>query len=136
MQNDINFDVMKRSKTKRPFKFFSLCDNSPSITAISNDISFNEIFSKQLEIYGKKGDMIIVISASGNSENLIRVTKKAKKLGIFSFGLLGFDGGKLNEKCNESLIIPTDKNEYGLVEDSHLILNHLISHWFQIKIDS
>jgi len=136
MQNDINFDVMKKSKSIKPFKFLCLTDNSPSITAISNDLSYDDVFSKQIEIFGNKGDLIIVISASGNSINLLNAVKKANKLGIYSYGFLGFDGGKLKKECNDYILVPTDKNEYGLVEDTHIILNHLISHWFQVKIDN
>jgi len=134
MQNDINFDVLKRSKTNQPFRFLNLSDNSPSVTAISNDISYDQIFSKQLSIFGNKGDMVIAISASGNSSNLIESVKYAKKNGIYTFGMIGFDGGVLKKICDDYILVPTDINEFGIVEDSHLILNHIISHWFQIKL--
>lgn len=134
MQNDINFDVLKRSKTNQPFRFLNLSDNSPSVTAISNDISYDQIFSKQLSIFGNKGDMVIAISASGNSSNLIESVNYAKKNGIYSFGMIGFDGGVLKKICDDYILVPTDINEFGIVEDSHLILNHIISHWFQIKL--
>lgn len=134
MQNDLNFDVLKRSNTKIPFKFFNLSDNSPSITAISNDIKYEDIFSKQIEIFGDRQDMLILLSASGNSKNLINAANLANKKGIYTYGFLGFDGGKLKKICRDFILFPSDKLEYGLVEDAHLILNHVISHWFQVKL--
>ena len=134
MQNDLNFDILKRSKTKKSFRFINLSDNAPSITAIANDLSYDEIFSKQIQIYGNKNDMVLVISASGNSKNLVKAVKISKKMGINTFGLLGFDGGILKKNCDNYVLVPSDIGEYGIVEDIHLIINHLISHWFQIKL--
>lgn len=134
MQNDINFDVFKKSKTKTPLRLINLSDNTPSITAIANDLSYEDIFNKQIQIYGNRNDMLLIISASGNSKNLIKAAKTSKKMGIKSFGLLGFDGGVLKKICDNYLLVPSDKGEYGIVEDIHLIINHIISHWFQNKL--
>jgi len=134
MANDISFDILKKSSTKIPFKVISLVDNVPLMTAISNDINYESIFSEQLKISASKNDLLIVISASGNSKNLIQAVNYAKSIKMKTFALLGFNGGKLINLCDNYIHIKTENDEYGLVEDSHLILNHLIAHWFQIKL--
>lgn len=129
--NDLGFDILKKTSTDKPFKFLSLNDNNAVITAIANDVSFDEIFLNQLKIHYKKNDVLLVISASGNSKNLISAAKfvKSKKGKVMS--LLGFDGGKLLNMSDLSIHFKTNKGEYGPTEDAHLILNHIIAHWFQ-----
>ena len=77
--------------------------------------------------------MLVVLSASGNSKNLINAAKWFKQKKGKIFGILGFGGGKLKKICNNSLIIKTKKGEYGPEEDLQLIINHILAHWFQIK---
>ena len=79
MVNDLGFDILKKTKTKKTFQIMSLTDNQSSVTAISNDISFDEVFTNQLKIYFKKGDKILIFSASGNSTNLINAANLVKK---------------------------------------------------------
>ena len=134
MANDIGFDIIKKTKTKKPFKIFALTDNNSVITAISNDVGYDQVFINQLKIHFKKGDSLVVISASGNSKNLIDAVKWVKKNSGRAIGLLGFDGGKLKNLCDLSIVIKTNKGEYGPVEDAHLILNHTLAHWFQNKL--
>ena len=131
MANDLGFDIIKKTRTNKPFKFLSLTDNSPVLTAISNDTGYENIFLNQLKIHYKKGDIAIMISASGNSKNLLLAAKWIKKKGGTIFSLLGFDGGKLNKLSNDYLLIKSVKGDYGPVEDSHLIINHILAHWFQ-----
>jgi D-sedoheptulose 7-phosphate isomerase len=102
----------------------NLSDNQSAITAVANDRDFENIFSAQLSILGKPSDGLLVISASGNSQNLINVVKEARKLGMKTLALLGFDGGKLREICDHSILVTTDKGEYGVVEDIHLSICH------------
>ena len=75
MANDLGFDIIKKTKTKTPFKFFALTDNSPVITAISNDVGYENVLINQLKIHHKKRDITIRISASGNSKNLLTAAK-------------------------------------------------------------
>jgi D-sedoheptulose 7-phosphate isomerase len=131
MANDLGFDIIKKTRTNKPFKFLSLTDNSPVLTAISNDTGYENIFLNQLKIHYKKGDIAIMISASGNSKNLLLAAKWIKKKGGTIFSLLGFDGGKLKKLSNDYLLIKSVKGDYGPVEDSHLIINHILAHWFQ-----
>lgn len=131
MANDLGFDILKKTKTSKPFKFFALTDNTPVLTAISNDTGYENLFINQLKIHFKKGDIAILISASGNSKNLVLATKWIKKMKGTTFSLLGFDGGKLKKLSDDYLLIKSAKEDYGPVEDSHLIINHILAHWFQ-----
>ncbi len=134
MANDIGFDIIKKTNTKKPFKLLALTDNNSVMTAIANDVGYDQVFLNQLKIHFKKGDKLIVISASGNSKNLIDAVKWVKKNSGRVIGLLGFDGGRLKSLCDLSVVIKTNKGEYGPVEDAHLILNHILAHWFQNKL--
>ena len=134
MANDLGFDIIKKTKTKKPYKFLSLTDNNSVITAIANDVGYEEVFVNQLKIHYRKGDQLIIISASGNSPNLVSAAKwfKSQKGKVISF--LGFDGGKLKKISDIILHAKTEKGDYGPVEDTHLIINHVLAHWFQASI--
>ena len=134
MANDLGFDIVKKTKTKKPFKFLSLTDNNSVVTAIANDIGYDEIFLNQLKIHFRKGDQLIAISASGNSPNILKAVKwfKNQKGKVISF--LGFDGGKLLKLSDIVLHVKTQKGEDGPVEDAHLIINHILAHWFQSTV--
>jgi D-sedoheptulose 7-phosphate isomerase len=134
MANDIGFDIIKKTGTKKPFRVFALTDNTSVITAISNDVGYENIFINQLKIHYRKGDKLIVISASGNSENIVKAAKWVQSQGGKVLGMLGFDGGILREACDSSVLVPSIQGEYGPVEDMHLMINHLLAHWFQNKL--
>ena len=111
---------------KQPFRVISLCDNNAVITAIANDDGFDNIFSQQLRVLLKKQDVVVSISASGNSPNLIEAINTAKKMGGITVGISAFDGGKMKNIVDFSLHVPTEKGEYGPAEDAHMVLDHLI----------
>ena len=134
MANDIGFDIIKKTGVKKPFKIFALTDNSSVITAIANDIGYENLFTSQLGIHYKPGDRLLVISASGNSPNVVNAAEWVKSRGGRIIGFLGFDGGKLKTICDVAIHVPTVKGEYGPVEDAHLIINHVLAHWFQCKL--
>jgi len=115
------------SKNGNPIKAISLCENSGLITAIGNDFSFEEIFVNQLQKLGSKGDLLISISASGNSTNLIKAIEFAKISSIFTLSLVGFDGGALKKLSDSSIYVQTDLGDYGVAEDCHSIICHYIS---------
>lgn len=121
--NDLSIGT--RTSGLKPFKAISLTDNMAVITALGNDNGFDEIFVKQLEVVILPGDILVAISASGNSPNLIKAAKLAKERNNKVIGLTGFDGGMLKEISDYNIHIPTDKGEYGPVEDLHMILDHL-----------
>ena len=130
MSNDLGFDILKKTK-KKSFKIVSLTDNNAITTAISNDIGFENIFISQLKTFYSKGDLLIILSASGNSKNLIKAAQWVKNKKGIVFGILGFDGGKLIKICSNSIHIKNNKGEYGPVEDIQLIINHILAHYFQ-----
>lgn len=134
MANDIGFDIIKKTGVDKPFKIHALTDNNAVITAISNDIGYEEVFLNQLKIHYRKGDKILLISASGNSENLILAAKWVKKQKGKIISFLGFDGGELKKISDLNIHIDTNKGEYGPVEDCHLIINHVMAHWFQMYL--
>lgn len=108
-----------------------LSDGVPLLTALGNDCSYDDIFSQPLKNLGKKGDLLLVITGSGNSKNIIKVVDTAKKLGIETIGFLGMGGGKVKSMLDNFFLVPSD--EYGPIEDFHLILNHLITAYFAKK---
>lgn len=110
---------------KKRFKVFSLADNLSLITAISNDISYDEIFSYQLKNVLTENDVLIAISASGNSPNIVKALKYAKEIGAKIIGFSGFSGGYLKENSDFNIHIAS--NNYGIVEDLHLVTEHIIS---------
>jgi D-sedoheptulose 7-phosphate isomerase len=111
----------------QPFKAISITDNVPVITALGNDYGYDDIFLRQLKIYSKVDDVLVGISASGNSINLINAFEYASSSGIQTVALTAFNGGKLRKMADQGIHIPTNKNEYGPAEDLHLILDHLVS---------
>ena len=119
------------SDTNLKPQFFSLSSNMPILSAIANDINYSEIFSYQLEKYGSKNDLLILISSSGNSKNIISAIKKAKKLGIKTISLVGFKGGEAKKISDLSLHV--NISNYGIVEDIHQSLMHIISQFIRYK---
>ena len=132
--NDLGFDIIKKTKAKKTFKFFCLNDNTSVITAIANDTGYENIFINQLKIHFKKGDIALILSASGNSKNLIKAAKwlKQKKAKILS--IVGFSGGEIKKLSDICIHAKCEKVEYGPIEDIHLIFNHILAHWFQKKL--
>jgi len=112
-------------------KCVSLADNTAYMTAIGNDLSFDETFSRQLENVVAKGDVVLLISGSGNSRNLIAAAKLARKRGARVVSLLGFDGGKLKGLSDEILLIPCD--QYGVIEDMHMAVAHILTFYLKQK---
>ncbi|MFH1386115.1 MAG: SIS domain-containing protein [bacterium] len=134
MANDLGLDVLKKAKCKKAFRVLALTDGNAVMTAIANDDGYNNLFVNQLRIHYRPGDKLIAISASGNSPNVVEAVEWVKSRQGKTIGLVGFDGGKLNEICDISILAKTFKGEYGPVEDVHLILDHLIATWLQYKM--
>jgi D-sedoheptulose 7-phosphate isomerase len=108
-------------------KAISLIDSMATITAIGNDESFEEIFKSQLQNRLKHNDLVLCISASGNSTNLVNAVIYANSLGVETAALLGFDGGILKTITNYICLVPSNIGEYGPVEDAHLAICHYFS---------
>ena len=120
----------KNSRNK-PIKGISLCDNSGLITAISNDFGYEYIYSHQLSNLATTGDLLIVLSASGNSKNILEVIGWAKNNQVKTIALTGFDGGEANKLADISIHIPTEIGDYGVAEDAHSIVCHFLSAQFK-----
>jgi D-sedoheptulose 7-phosphate isomerase len=114
------------------FDIINLSDNVATTSAIANDIGFENIFYMQLKGILRKNDIVIALSCSGNSPNIIKAINYAKEVGSKVIGFTGFDGGELKKKCDISFHVQTPKNEYGLVEDVHMVLDHII-YFYYIK---
>ena len=110
-----------------PMRVMSLSDNVSWLTALANDEGYERVFSGQLENFARPGDILVVISASGNSPNLVRAVELAKTREVFSIGFLGFDGGMLKNIVDDYLWLPSEKGAYGLVESAHGVLCHLLT---------
>jgi D-sedoheptulose 7-phosphate isomerase len=122
-------DLGKATKSpgRAPMRVMSLSDNVSWLTALANDEGYERVFSGQLENFARAGDVLIVVSASGNSPNLMQAVELAANRGVVTIGLLGFDGGALKNKVDECLWLRTEKGAYGLVESGHALLCHVLT---------
>lgn len=122
MQGDFNKGACLHIEKK--FRFICLNDNIPTLMAISNDLSFDDVFWYQLQNKLKKDDLVIAISGSGNSKNIIKAVEYAKKIGSDIIGMTGYDGGKLFNLSNYHLHAPIDNMQ--ITEDIHVTFNHMM----------
>lgn len=111
---------------ERPFRAMSLTDNVAVMTAIANDYGYEHIFTLQLKTAMHPGDVVVAISASGNSPNVVQAVEWANEQGATTVALTGFDGGMLRAAATMAVHVPTMKGEYGPVEDVHMIIDHLV----------
>lgn len=111
-------------KNRKPINSISLTSNTSYLTCVSNDFKFEKVFSRQLEAYGKKNDLLILISTSGNSKNIIEVAKLAKKKNIFVIALLGNKGGNVKNFCDIKIIVPS--NITARIQELHLLIGHMM----------
>jgi D-sedoheptulose 7-phosphate isomerase len=134
--NDFGSAVLKKSKKSvdKSYKALALTDNISVISAIANDSSYNNVFLDQLKVHYRSGDILIAISASGNSPNLVVAAEWFKEQGGTVIAWLGFDGGKLKSVADVPVVIETPKGEYAPVEDMHLVINHIIVTWMHYHI--
>lgn len=109
---------------EKKYHIVCLSDNTASLTAVANDIGYSEVFRVPLQGRLKKGDVLIAVSGSGNSENVVRAVQLAKEQGILVIGMTGYSGGRVKQLADISLHIPVRNMQ--ITEDIHLILNHLM----------
>jgi len=117
---------------KKSINVHSLTDNTPWITAISNDFSYEEVFVKQLENFLGPKDLLLVISSSGNSENIVKALSYARQVGAYTVALIGFSGGRSKDLADDHIFI--DSMVYGVVEDCHSILEHMITTEIKLRL--
>lgn len=122
-------------KNIRRFQAIRIPTTEEELTAWANDVSFEMVFAGPLKNYIKDGDVIVAISSSGNSSNVIKAVELAKDYQISVIGVSGFDGGKLNELADAKICVKTVKGEYELVEGIHSVILHLITKYFKNYFD-
>lgn len=129
MATDIGVDVLKKGKPERPFRAMALTDNTSVMTAIANDEGYENLFVNQLRIHHRPNDMLVAISASGNSPNVVEAVQWVKTKGGRIVTITGFDGGKLKAMADIAIHVETPKGEFGPVEDLHMIVDHVVANW-------
>ena len=117
---------------RRGLPAIALTTELAAITAIGNDYGFERIFERQIEALGNDGDILIILSTSGNSKNLIKAVELAKKLNIHVIGLLGKDGGKLKNTSSAEIIVPS--NSTPRIQEAHLMILHIICEIVENKL--
>ncbi|MCK4814799.1 SIS domain-containing protein [bacterium] len=130
----LGFEKQSAVEGKPRIKSKSLTDNTALITALANDIDYTSIFKEQLINQLDEGDVVIGISASGNSPNILRAIEYARDKGAVTIGFTGFGGGRLKELADECIVLSS--NDYGQVEDTHLALTHIISGMLKERISN
>lgn len=128
--NDLSANTVVPGKPG--FRVMSLCDNAFSITALGNDASFEQIFSIQLAANMRQGDVVLALSVSGNSPNIIKGVEYANANKAYTIGCSGFDGGKLAKLVHLPIVIPSTKDEYGPVEDMFSVIMHIVQSYISM----
>lgn len=118
-------EFVSRFRFDRPgLPSISLSTDTSMLTAIGNDYGYEKIFSRQLQANGVSGDILIAISTSGNSKNILNAIDQAKSMGITSIGLTNSDGGQMNDICDICINVP--HKETAIVQESHIMIGHII----------
>ena len=123
--------ILSETKKINP-RIISLCSNNPLITAIANDFSYDQVFKKQLQYLSNNDDVLITISSSGNSDNIIEAIKFAKKKSIKVISFTGFNGGRSKVTCDMNLHV--NSNNYGIIENLHHAYMNIISQYIKLNI--
>ena len=119
-------------KERKPLYAEALHVNSSYMTAVSNDYGFESTYSRMLEAIGKKGDVLIALSTSGNSENVVNAVKMANSLEMLSVGMSGATGGKIKDLCQHNIIIPSSNT--ARIQEAHIIVGHIFCQIIEEKI--
>lgn len=114
-------------KWSTPIRSYALCENSSLMSSLSNDYSFDEVFLKQIQVHGQKGDLLVVLSSSGNSKNLINAVNFANSMEMGTYGLLGTNGGELLSLCKNNILVSSTEKDAGYAEDIHMVIGHIVT---------
>ena len=110
----------------------TLAQDTSTITACGNDFGYNNLFERMVQSLGQNGDILIAITTSGNSDNIILAMKQARKMGIKVFGFLGCGGGKALELCDEAFVVPSYNT--GRIQESHITAGHALMEYIEDKL--
>jgi D-sedoheptulose 7-phosphate isomerase len=130
MANDFTWGLVQGGR--RPLRAIALTDNVPTITAIANDSSYENVFSGQLDALGRPGDLLLAITGSGNSPNIVRAVNTARRLRMRTVALLGRGGGKVRGMVHVAVVVASD--DYGPIEDVHMIFDHLATAYLRAQL--
>ena len=116
--------VGRFKKNRRALRSVALTTDTSVLTCVANDYSYNDIFSRQIEALGRSGDVLVGISTSGNSDNVIQALKTAKEMGLITIAMLGKDGGMTKKLVDYSLIISS--NSTARIQEMHILIGHIL----------
>ena len=116
--------VGRYEKERRALAAISLTTDTSILTAVGNDYGFDRVFERQIEALGKRNDVAIALSTSGNSKNVLAAVKRAKIMGIYTIGLTGGTGGELKTSVDLALVIPSKKT--SRIQESHIMIGHIL----------
>jgi len=131
LANDFLYGIAK--KTGGGLRVMALSANSAVITCLANDVGYDHIYSEQLAVQAQSGDLLIALSGSGNSANIVRVLERASIMGVRSFAILGFSGGKSKQLADVAIHFPVD--DMQIAEDLQLIVGHMAMQWLYANRD-
>lgn len=120
----VDWNKMTLHYNHKALKGICLCDNIGTLTAYANDYDYSKIFSEQLKFYANKSDVLIIVSGSGNSDNILNALRQAKELQLTTIAVVGFDGGRASKLADYCVHVP--KNDMQIVEDLHLSFGHMV----------
>ena len=125
LANDFVYGIAR--KTGGGIRALSLSANPAVITCLANDVGYDKIYSEQLAVQGQKGDILVALSGSGNSPNIVAVLEQAKQMGIASYAVLGYSGGKCKALADVAIHFPVD--DMQIAEDLQLVVGHMLMQW-------
>jgi D-sedoheptulose 7-phosphate isomerase len=128
LANDFVCGVAKDKGKGNGMRAHALSANISLVTCLANDISYSEIFAAQLKVYARSGDLLLALSGSGNSPNILRAIEAAKELGMGTFAVLGYAGGKARDMVDIAIHFPID--DMQIAEDLQLVVGHMIMQYF------
>jgi D-sedoheptulose 7-phosphate isomerase len=111
-------------KERRPLRAAALTTNSSALTALGNDYSFDEVFERQVRAYGRRGDVLVGITTSGRSRNVVAALKAARALGMVTVGMTGARGRSLGRWCDHLLVTPSE--DVARIQEGHILMGHVI----------
>lgn len=116
--------VGRFKKNRRPLRSIALTTDTSVLTCVANDFSYDDIFSRQVEALGRTGDVLIGISTSGNSENVLRACRVAKEMGLTTVALLGKGGGSMKDLVDQAIVIPSGTT--ARIQEAHILIGHIL----------
>ncbi len=124
--------MVRFRKNRRALAAVALCDPTV-LSCAANDLGYDEVFARQVQGLGKPGDLLVVMTTSGNSQNLVRAVEEAKRQKVLTVSMLGKDGGKLRGVCDIELLVPTHIAHH--VQEGHKLIYHALCQWVDTQMD-